>query len=161
LTPNEDIAEYAHWLKIFQKYQIETNTSAFMMNAENFYYLREKGNLKMINIGKKIKVSVLAACVCATNAHAGITVGKIGNLFISTSSDVFSFSMLSDSQNFHTCAKQFLYSVSTSSQQGKNIYSAILAAKSSGQVVQIVGASKCDLAPNSGEDVIYISVLAQ
>jgi hypothetical protein len=107
----------------------------------------------------KLKIILLwLICIVSTGAHAGTTTGKVGNVFINAGNDIFSFSMASGTPNFAVCANQWLYSVTTSTQAGKNLYAAILSVKASGQTIQVVGANTCNVSPNSGEDVIYMAI---
>ena len=90
-------------------------------------------------------------------ANAGVTEGKVGIVFVHVFNDAFAFSMQSAVPNFASCAVSNRYTVSTSTQQGKNALSTILAAKAAGQTIQVVGTGTCTV--NSGtEDINYIAV---
>jgi len=96
-------------------------------------------------------------CVLACNAKAGVTDGKLGTVFVHGFNDVVAFGMQSSSPNFASCAISMRYAVSTSTQQGKNLLTTILAAKAAGQTIQVVGKNTCT-ANGDAEDINYIVV---
>ena len=93
----------------------------------------------------------------ACNAFAGVTEGKLSTVFVHGFNDVFAFRMQSSSPNFASCATSMRYAVSTSTQQGKNILSTILAAKAAGQTIQVVGKNTCTT-HSDAEDIHYVVV---
>lgn len=74
---------------------------------------------------------------------AGNTQGIVSAVTVHTADDKVFFSITSTTQNFATCATSRRYVVQTTSQQGKNILSSILAAKAAKQTVTAYGANVC------------------
>lgn len=97
-------------------------------------------------------------CIVAGNASAGVTEGKPTAIFVHGFNDGIAFAMQSTGPNFASCATSLRYAISTSTQQGKNILSTILAAKAAGQTIQVVGNNTCN-ALSGAEDINYIVVL--
>lgn len=97
------------------------------------------------------------ACVFAGNVYAAPTDGKVSLVFVHVMNDVFAFGMQSTNPGFAGCATSRRYAVSTSTQQGKNALSTILAAKAAGQTIQVVGKGTCTFLGDS-EDISYIAV---
>jgi hypothetical protein len=71
--------------------------------------------------------------------------------------DFVLFSLESTQPSLAACAVTGRYVVSTSTQQGKNILSTILAAKAAGQTVSVMGKSTCTT-HGDAEDVFAISI---
>jgi hypothetical protein len=96
-------------------------------------------------------------CIFTVNVYAGTTDGKVGSVFVHAFNDVFAFGMVSTNPVFASCAASKRYAVSTSTQQGKNLLSTILAAKAAGQTIQVVGKGTCT-ANGDSEDINYVAV---
>ncbi|MES2824032.1 MAG: hypothetical protein V4732_10560 [Pseudomonadota bacterium] len=96
-------------------------------------------------------------CVFAGNTYAGVTEGKPSVIFVHAFNDAVVFAMQSTNPSFASCATSLRYAISTSTQQGRNVLSAILAAKAAGQTIQVVGKNTCT-ANGDAEDINYIAV---
>lgn len=94
----------------------------------------------------KIK-SILVGFICVASGYvyAGATEGKVGAVFVHVFNDAFVFSMQPTYSGFASCATSKRYAVNTSTQQGRNILSTILAAKASNQTIQVVGMGTCSM----------------
>jgi hypothetical protein len=94
----------------------------------------------------------------STATFAGDTTGKINLLYIHAYNDTVLFTMNSAETKFAPCAVTGRYAISTSSQQGRNILSTILAAKLSGLSISVSGKNTC-ATHGDAEDInaIYIN----
>lgn len=99
-------------------------------------------------------ISLLAV---SSIASAGTTTGTVNQLYIHEYNDSILFNMTSQSQNFIGCATTKRYAVSTSTQQGKNILSTILAAKISDKSVMVVGENTCTT-HGDAEDISWMRI---
>ncbi len=79
----------------------------------------------------------------SASAFAGETTGKVKLLFIHAYNDTILFTMETTQPNLAACAVTGRYAISTSSQQGKNILSSILAAKAAGLSITVSGRNTC------------------
>ena len=91
------------------------------------------------------------------SVFAGNTTGKIHTVWVHNYNDFVLFSLESTQPSFTTCAVTGRYVVSTSTQQGKNILSTVLAAKAAGQTVSVMGKNTCTT-HGDAEDVFAISI---
>jgi hypothetical protein len=91
------------------------------------------------------------------SVFAGNTTGKIHTVWVHYYNDFVLFSLESTQPSLAACAVTGRYVVSTSTQQGKNILSTVLAAKAAGQTVSVMGKNTCTT-HGDAEDVFAISI---
>jgi len=91
------------------------------------------------------KILLCSALLFSHTTTAGNTAGTIGRLYVHNHNTNVLFRMNSDDLNFSSCATTQRYVIDTSTEQGKNSYSAILAAKTTNQTVFIQGTEQCDI----------------
>ena len=77
------------------------------------------------------------------SAFAGETTGKVNLVYVHGYNDFLLFSMTSSQPSFASCAVTGRYAISTSTQQGKNILSTILAAKAANLTITVGGKNTC------------------
>lgn len=95
--------------------------------------------------------------VFSPSVFAGSTTGKIHTIWVHYYNDFVLFSLESTQPSLAACAVTGRYVVSTSTQQGKNILSTILAAKAAGQTVSVMGKNTCTI-HGDAEDISAISI---
>jgi len=83
------------------------------------------------------------AFLTSANVFAGETTGKVSLLYVHGYNDFILFGMTSAQPSYAACAVTGRYAISTSSQQGKNILSTVLAAKAAGLTITVSGKNTC------------------
>ena len=92
----------------------------------------------------KLKNTLIALSIFSSAAaFAGDTTGKVSLLYIHAYNDLILFNMTATQSNLASCAVTGRYAISTATQQGKNILSAILAAKAAGLSITVSGRNTC------------------
>ena len=86
---------------------------------------------------------VVLSFFLSVNTFAGETTGKVNLLYIHGYNDFILFSMTSSQPSFASCAVTGRYAISTSTQQGKNILSTVLAAKAANLTITVGGKNTC------------------
>ncbi|MFL0798788.1 MAG: hypothetical protein K6L73_15000 [Cellvibrionaceae bacterium] len=91
--------------------------------------------------------------------NAGNTTGTVNEVYVLGFKDAITFSLNSENQNFDACAETAeRYGVSTSTEQGRVIFSTILAAKASKQTIKVFGlGDKCTV-HGDAEDLNYLII---
>ncbi|RYY75042.1 MAG: hypothetical protein EOO52_12090 [Gammaproteobacteria bacterium] len=97
------------------------------------------------------------SCFFSGSVFAGETTGKVNLLYVHGYNDFILFSMISAQPGFASCAVTGRYAISTSTQQGKNIFSTILAAKAANLTITVSGKSTCTT-HGDAEDISAIVV---
>ena len=117
--------------------------------------------MKLMEIINMQKVGCLVLAVASllwnVSAFSGTTTGLVNEIYVHYNHDRLLFSMTSSDPMFTACATTKRYVVSTSSQQGKNVLSAVLAAKAAQQEITVVGLNTCNVHQDS-ETVQYLIV---
>lgn len=106
---------------------------------------------------KYLRALFLMCLIFSSSVFAGNTTGKINTIWVHYYNDFVLFSLDSSQPNLAVCAVTGRYVVSTSTQQGRNVLSTILAAKAAGQLVTVMGKNTCTTHGDS-EDVFAISI---
>ena len=78
-----------------------------------------------------------------SSTFAGDTTGKVNLVYVHGYNDFILFSLTSTQPNFSSCAVSGRYAISTSTQQGKNILSVVLAAKAAGLSITVSRKNTC------------------
>ena len=105
----------------------------------------------------KMKHLFLLSLFISSAIQAGNTTGKIGTVFVHEYNSIVLFNMASSSQGMTGCATTKRYSINTDTQAGKNLFSAILAAKAAAQTVTVIGKNVCEL-HGDAENIQYIYI---
>ncbi|WP_347332159.1 hypothetical protein [Marinimicrobium locisalis] len=100
----------------------------------------------------------MLAVLYTSTVNAGTTTGSIQRVDMHGMNAKVFFTIESSQENFADCATTKRYVVNTDTQQGKNIVSAVLAAKAANQSVTVEGYSSCSLHGDS-EDIKVFKVL--
>jgi|SRR4051812_31301952 hypothetical protein len=104
---------------------------------------------------------VLLSVVFTTSVFAGNGTGAVGQMVIGRMGEQVYVELVNPTLNSFPCATQhfrFQYAFLTSKPGGKEMLSALLAAKATGQPVLIVGSATCTIDPQM-EDVSYVWLL--
>lgn|GEM_PF-3263760 len=107
---------------------------------------------------KKIIPGFILLLFCSSQAYCSESSGKVAYYWLHYFNNIFSFSL--EGQTGRPACATFgspsgRYAVDMSTDKGKAVVSAVLAAKASGQLLRATGANTCSLYGDS-EDLLYL-----